>query len=241
MSFGRFCALAAVSEAGLRFRALRLRIKRRGPSPAASTQTIPVCRAASCIFRSSTRTTTHFDLRSGKGVCNQLAGPARDMLRRQITTLRKKMTTLTMTSKTTTVDCTFRGVAHANSRVMSTHAVCKKACGLLTRAFPGHKVRAAFMSTRGPRGIRRTVQPGAGTMFVRDLKGPGYALISVTHVTRVTRHRRVPLLVSGAFTAPCLLHPVRRNTSVIVRSTAGFVKKRNASLKNVVISSNGFS
>lgn len=158
-----------------------------------------------------------------------------------MTTLRKKMTKLTITSNTTTVACTFRGVAHTNSRVMTTGAVCKKDCGLLTRALPDCKVAAAFISPDSLSGFRGTVRSGAGTMFVRALNGPGSGVVSVRTMSRVTRHRGVPLVVSGAFNAPCLVHPVRRNTSVMMRSTAGFVNKRNASLKKMVMSSNGFS
>lgn len=233
--------VGVVTAGGLRFRALRLRMKRRRPSPTASTHTIPVCRAASCMFRGSTRTTTHFNLRSPNGVCKHLAGSARNIFRRHITTLRKKITKLTMTSKTTTVACTFRGVAHTNSRIMTTGAVCKNACGLLTRALPACNIATAFISPNSLSGFRGTVRRGAGTIFVRALKGPGSGVVSVRTITRVTRHRRVPLVVSGAFNAPCLVHPVRRKTSVIMRSTAGFVNNRKASLNNIVISSNGFS
>lgn len=151
------------------------------------------------------------------------------------------MNNLTITSKTTTIACTVRGVAHSNSRVITTGAVCKNACGLLTRALPTCKMAAAFMSPSSLFGFRQTVHRGAGTVFVRALKGPGSGVVSVSTMTTVTRGCQVPLVISGAFNAPCLVHPVRRKTSVIMRSTAGFVNKRNDSLKKIVISSNGFS
>lgn len=223
------------------FRALRLRMKRRRTSPIASTETIPVCLASSCMFRGYRRTTSHFKLGSTKGVCKHLAGPARSVFRREVTTLRNNITTLTMNSKTTTLACTFRTVTRTKSRVMTTGGVCNNACGLLTRALPSCNVRTAFMSPFGCRRVRTTVGSGAGTVRVRALKGPGSRIISVRGVTKVTRGRKVPLVISGAFTAPCLIHPVRRNTSVIMRSTAGFVNKRKAAVNNIVVSDKGFS
>lgn len=223
------------------FRALRLRMKRRDPSPIASTETMPVCRASSCMFEGYSRTTTHFKLTSTNGVCKHLAGPARSMFRGEVTTLRNNSTTLTMTSNTTTVACAVRGLTRRKSRVMSTGGVCKKSFGLLRRALPGCKVAAAFISVFGLRRIRGTVRRGAGTICVRALNGPGSSMISVRTVTGVTRGRGVPLIMSGAFTAPCLMEPVRCNTSVIIRSTAGFVNKRKAAVNKIVVRNNGFS
>lgn len=230
-----------VTGGGCRFRAVRLRTNRRGPSPTASSETIPVCRAASCIFGGSSRTRTEFGLASTNGVCNELAGSARNIFRREVTTLRNNMNTLTATSNTTTLTCAFRTLTGTNSRVITTRAVCNNACGCLRRAFPRRNIGAAFISPSSLRGFRSTVRRGAGLVFFRALNGPGSGLISVSTLTTVTRGRGVPLITSTAFAAPCLLHTFSRNISVIIRSTAGFVKKRNAALNNIVISDNGFS
>lgn len=100
---------------------------------------------------------------------------------------------------------------------------------------------AGFISPSRRGTFRGTVSRGAGTIFVRSLNGPGSGVVSVRRITDVTRSRGVPLMVSDAFTAPCLLEPFRCNTSVIIRSTAGFVNNRNATLNNMVIRDNGFS
>lgn len=216
-------------------------MKRRRTSPTASTHTIPVCRAASCMFRSSRRTTSHFNLHSTKGVCNHLAGSARKIFRTHITTLRKKITNLTITSNTTTIACTLRGVLKINSRVITTSGLCNNSFGLVARALTTRNVARAVMGIGSLRTLRTTVQRGAGTICIRAFNGPGSSIAGVSTITRITRHRGVPLVISGAFNAPCLVHPVRRKTSVIIRSTAGFVNKRKSDLKKIVISDNGFS
>lgn len=206
-----------------------------------NTETIPVCRAASCIFGGSSRTRTHFTLGSTNGVCNELAGSARSMFRGEVTTLRNKITTLTATSNTTTVSCAVHSLTITNSRIITSGAVCNNACGLLRRALPSCNVAAAFMSPSSVDGFRGTVRSGAGLLCVRALNGPGSGITSVRRVTGMTRGCGVPLIISGAFTAPCLMEPVRCNTSVIIRSTAGFVNNRNATVNKMVISDNGFS
>lgn len=187
----------------------------------ANTETMPVCRGGTCRFGGASRTTSLFTLGRPKCVCDEVRGPAMDMFRREITLLRKKINTLTLTDKRSTVALTVLGVTRTKSRVVTTSGLCNNACGLFTIALPGCKVGIGLISPGRPRGFHGTVASGAGTVFTRAVKGPDLGVLSVRGMTTVTRRGNIPLVISGAFTAPCLYEPVRRKTSVIVRSTAG--------------------
>lgn len=93
---------------------------------------------------------------------------------------------------------------------MYSSAVCKNAFGLFNIALGGLNVRYAFVSTgTSRRRVSRTFHPGAGTLFNRAVSGPDVSILSVRGFTHVTRGRNIPLVISGAFTAPVGYHPFR--------------------------------
>lgn len=102
------------------------------------------------------------------------------------------------------------GVYRTNSRVIASGRVCNNAFGLFNIALGGLNVRYAFM---GPgtdrRRVRGTFHPGAGIIFNRAVDGPNYTILSVRGFTHVTRGGNIPLVMSGAFTAPVGYHPFR--------------------------------
>ncbi len=127
-----------------------------------------------------------------------------------VTTLRNNITNVLASSNRTTGFCTIFGVYRDNSRFMYSATVCNNACGLFDIAVGGLNVRVAFIS-RGTsrRRVRGTFHPGAGYLFNRAVSGPNYRILSVRGFTHVTRHGNIPLVISGAFTAPVGYHPFR--------------------------------
>lgn len=102
------------------------------------------------------------------------------------------------------------GVYRTKSRVIYSSAVCNKAFGLFNIAVGGLNVRIAFISpSTSRRRVSTTFHPGAGTLFNRALSGPNVDILSVRGFTHVTRDRNIPLVISGAFTAPVGYHPFR--------------------------------
>lgn len=125
---------------------------------------------------------------------------------------------------------------------MDSTAVCNNAFGLLGIAVHGVNISIAFISPETDRRrVGTTFHSGAGTVFNRAVTGPSLSMLSVRGFTGVTRSRKIPLVISGAFPAPVGYHPFRFNTSVMARSAAGCVRNRTSAVNKYIISDNGFS
>lgn len=159
-----------------------------------------------------------------------------------MTVLRNNITNVLASDNRTTGFCTIFGVTDTNSRIISDTTVCNNAFGLFGIAVHGLNVGFAFISPATDRSrVRTTVRPGAGYVFNRAVSGPDLSVVSVRAFTGITRGGKVPLVVSGAFTAPVGYEPFRFKYSVIARSAAGCVRNRTSAVNNTVISDNGFS
>ncbi len=124
--------------------------------------------------------------------------------------VRNNATTVLASSNRTTSFFSVFGVTNYNSRVITSSTVCNKACGLFTIALGEVNVSFAFISpSYDSSRLHTTFGPGAGTIFNRAVTGPSLAILSVGHFTGVTRRGNIPLVISGAFTAPIRYEPVR--------------------------------
>lgn len=199
-----------------------------------NTARIPVCRDDT-FQRSGTRSLR--GVFSGGGVnfsCAEVGGPAMRSFRGQIAVLRSKVNDITYTSKVTTLAGTFLGVLRTKSRVITTYKLCNKAIRLFSSLGP-FKVSMGCIGRGGPRTFRTRVARGAQLIFTRAVNGPGLSIASVRTITRITRGRSMPLVMSGAITAPCLVRPLGLKTSVIIRSSSGCVGKDDSTVDNVLI------
>lgn len=171
---------------------------------------LPVMRDAAFHCADDSRVKELFSLRRSKCFCAELRGPAGSTMTTGVYSVRKKMTTVLASSKRTTGFCTVVGVTRRNSRVMYTSTLCNNACGLFTRAVHGVNIGTAFMSpSYARRRLGTTFRRGAGTIFKRAVTGPTLAVFSFRGFTGTTRTRGMPLVMSGAFTAPVGYHPFR--------------------------------
>lgn len=170
---------------------------------------VPVCRDAAFGCSSDSTVNELFSLRSDKCFCDHLRGPSGSVATTGVTSLRNNVTTVLASDNRTTGFFTLFGVYRANDRVITSSTVCNNACGLLNIAVGGVNVSIAFISRSLPRRrLTGTFEPGAETVFNRAVAGPAISILSVRGFTELTRSRNIPLVISGAFTAPMGYRPV---------------------------------
>lgn len=199
----------------------------------------PVCRIDTFSRDSTRRLRGIFGGETPNCTCSQVNGPAMASFRGEVTSVRGNINTITYSSNVTTIAVTLLGVLRSNSRMVTDTNLFNKAVSLFKSLRP-FKVIAQCIGGIATRRVRPLVGRGAGTIFTRLVNGPKLRVTSLSTMSRLIRSRNIPLVVSDAATAPCLVRPFRRNTSVIIRSSSGCVGNNKGSVDKVVISDNGF-
>ncbi len=207
----RFFVLCGGMKAGVGGLGVRAGYIRNNCAPGGNRpERVPVCRDAACGCSADRSVNGLFSLRTDNCFCAELRGPAGSCITTGVYRLRNNATTVLASSNRTTGFCSVFGVTSYNSRVIYSSSVCNKAFGLFSIAVTGVNVRFAFMApSYDSDRLRTTFGPGAGTMFNRAVTAPTLAILSVREFTSTTRSRNMPLVVSGAFTAPVGYEPFR--------------------------------